>query len=87
MKRRMMKQAKFIDPSLGKAFVKQTKTIEGQWEKQIKTNEEYKKKQLYNKQPGNNELLLSKEREMFKNIYIRRLNKIHESFKTIDRRF
>ena len=43
MKRRMMKQAKFIDPSLGKAFVKQTKTIEGQWEKQIKTNEEYKK--------------------------------------------
>ena len=43
--------------------------------------------QLYDKQQGNNELLLSKEREIFKNIYIRRLNKIHESFKTIDNRF
>ena len=42
------------------------------------------KKQLYNKQPGNNELLLSKERETFKNIYNKRLNKIGELSKKID---
>ena len=32
------------------------------------------KKQLYNKQSGNNEILLSKEREIFKNIYNKRLD-------------
>ena len=44
------------------------------------------KKQLYNKQPGNNELLLSKEREIFKNIYNRRFHKIDELSKTTDYR-
>ena len=42
------------------------------------------KNQLYKKQSGNNELLLSKEREIFKNIYNERLNKIDELSKTID---
>ena len=42
------------------------------------------KKQLYNKQPDNNELLLSIEREIFKNISNWRLNKIDELSKTID---
>ena len=49
----------------------------------IKAIEE-NKKQLCNKQPGNNELLLSKEREIFKNIYNKRLNKIDQLSKIID---
>ena len=55
----MIEQAKFTYYPLGKAFEKQTKGIEDQGEKQIKAIED-NKKQLYNKQPGNNELLLSK---------------------------
>ena len=55
----MIEQAKFTYYPLGKAFEKQTKRIEDQGEKQIKAIED-NKKQLYNKQPGNNELLLSK---------------------------
>ena len=43
-----------------------------------------KKKQLYKKQPGNNELLLSKEREILKNIYNKTLDKIDELLKKID---
>ena len=50
---------------------------------EIKAIEE-NKKQLHNKHPCNNELLPSKEREIFKNIYNKRLNKIDELFKTID---
>ena len=42
------------------------------------------KKQLCNKQPGNNELLLSQKRKIFKNIYNKRLDKIEELSKTID---
>ena len=57
--RRVIKPVKFTYSSIGKAFEKQTKTIEDQGEKQIKAIED-NKKQLYNKQPGNNELLLSK---------------------------
>ena len=51
---------------------KKTKTIEYQEEKQIKLSEDNKK------QLGNNELLLSKEREIFKNIPNKRLDKIDE---------
>ena len=40
---------------------------EDQEEKQIKANEE-NKKELYNKLPGNNELLLSREKEILRNI-------------------
>ena len=36
------------------------------------------KKELDNKKPGNNEFLFSKEREIFKNIYNERLDKIDE---------
>ena len=52
-------------------------------EENIKKQNE-NKKQLYNKQPRNNELLLSKEREILKNIYNKKLNKIDELSKTID---
>ena len=55
--------------------------VEDQGKNQIKAIKD-NKKQLDNKQPGNNELLLSKEREIFKNMYKKRLNRIGElSFK------
>ena len=79
----MIEQAKFTYSSLEKVFEKQTKTIENQEEKQIKAIEK-NKKQLYNKKQDNNELLLSKERKIFKNIYNKRLNKIDELSKIID---
>ena len=79
----MTKQTKFTYTPLGKPFEKQTKTVEDQQKKIIKAIEE-NKKQLCNKQPGNNELLLSKEREIFKNIYNKRLNKIDQLSKIID---
>ena len=82
--RRGIEQAKFIYCLSGKAFEKQSKTIKDQGgENQVKAIEE-NKKQLYNKQPGNNELLLLKKREIFKNIYNKRLNKTNELAKTVD---
>ena len=63
----MIEQAKFAYSPLEKAFEKQTKTIEDQGQKQLKAIKD-NKKQLDNKQTGNNELLLSKEIEIFKNI-------------------
>ena len=51
--------------------------MKDQGEKQIKAIED-DKKQLDNKQPGNNELLVLKEREIFKNIYNKRINKMDE---------
>ena len=79
----MIGQAKFIYTPLGKAFEKQTKTIEDQGEKQIKAIKE-NKKQLYNKQPDNTELLFSKEREIFKNIFNKRHGGIDELSNTTD---
>ena len=61
--RRMIEQLNFIYSPLGKAFEKQAKTVEDQGEKQIKAIEENKKR-VYNKQQGNNKLLLSREREI-----------------------
>ena len=82
-RRQIIEQAKFAFSPLGKAFEKQTKNIEYQGEKHIKAIED-NKKQLYNKQPGNNELLFSKERKIFKNIYNKRLDKIDELSSNID---
>ena len=74
-------QAKFTYSPLGKAFEKQTKTIEDQGEKQIITIHDNKK------QPFNDDykdkLLISKEREI-KNIYNKRLDKIEELNDKID---
>ena len=68
--------------SLAKTFETQTKTIEYQGEKQIKAIED--KKQLDSKaQLDNNKLLLPKERELIKNIYDKRLNKIDQSSKKL----
>ena len=73
----MIEQAKFAYSPLEKAFEKQTKTIEDQGQKQLKAIKD-NKKQLDNKQTGNNKFLLSKEIEIFKNIYNNRRDKIDE---------
>ena len=62
---------------IGKAFEKQIKTIEYKGEKQIKTIKD-NTKELDNKQTGNTEFFFSKKREIFKNIYNERLDKIDE---------
>ena len=65
---------------MGKAFEKQIKTIEDQWEKQIDTLENLKdtNKQIVSIDNDQDKLLLSKEREIFSNIYNKRLNKIED---------
>ena len=71
---------------MGKALEKQTKTIEDQGEKQIKAIQDNKIQlvNVNNDDDYKNKLLLSKEREIFKNIYNKRLDKIEEFSKKID---
>ena len=84
----IIEQAKFTYSPLGKAFEKQTKTIKDQGEKQIKAIRD-NKEQLVNINNDDNDdyknkLLISREREIFKNIYNKRLDKIEELSKKID---
>ena len=76
----IIEQAKFSYSPLGKAFEKQTKTIEDQGEKQIKPIQDYKEQSvnINNDDDYTKKLLLSKEREIFKDIYNKRLDKIKE---------
>ena len=69
---------------MGKAFEKQIKTIEYQGQKQIDALENLKdqNKQLVN--DDEDKLLFSKEREIFTNIYNKRLDKIEELTKKIN---
>ena len=80
----IIEQVNFTYSHSGKAFEKQTRTIKDQGEKKIQDNKE----QLVhiNNDYGDykNKLLLSKEREIFKNIYNKRLDKIEELNKKID---
>ena len=69
-------QTKFAYSPLGKALEKQIKTIEDQGKKQVKAIQD--NKQLVNKDDYKDKLLLSKEREIFKDIYNKRLDKIEE---------
>ena len=78
-----IKQAKFTYFPLGKAFEKQTKIVEDQGEKQIKAIQD-NKQQLISNDDYKNKLLLSKEREIFKDIYNKRLDKIEELNNKID---
>ena len=82
----IIEQAKFTYSPLGKAFEKQIKTIEDQGEKQIDALKDLKdqNKQLDNISDYKDDLLHSKEREIFKNIYEKRLDKIEELTKKID---
>ena len=88
--KQMIQQAKFTYSPLGKAFEKQIKTIEDQGKKQIealKNLKDNKEKQIDNADHYKNKLLISKEREIFKNIYNERLDKIEELAKKIDKEF
>ena len=82
----IIEQAKFTYSPLGKAFEKQTKTIDDQGEKQVEAlgHLKYHKKRLANVNHYEDKLLLSKEREIFKNIYNKRLDKIKELTENID---
>ena len=76
--KQIIEQAKFTYSPSGKAFEKQIKTIEGQRENQVEVSENLKDR---NKQLANDyddKLLISKERETFKNICNKRLDKTEE---------
>ena len=73
----IIEQAKFTYSPLGKAFEKQTKTIEDKGEKQLKAIQD-NRKQLISDDDYENKLLISKEREIFKDIYNKRLDKLEE---------
>ena len=79
----IIEQATFTYSPLGKAFEKQTKTMEDQGEKQIKAIQD-NKQQLISNDDYKNKLLLSKEREIFKDIYNKRLDIIEELNNRID---
>ena len=82
----IIEQTKFTYSSLGKAFEKQTKTIKDQGEKQIKTIQDNKEQlvNINNDDDYKNKLLLSREIEIFKNIYNKRLGEIEELSEKID---
>ena len=74
----IIKQAKFTYSPLGKAFEKQIKTIEDLGKKQVKAIQD---KQIVNNNNNDNnnnrnEQLILKEREIFKDIYNKRLDEI-----------
>ena len=77
----IIQQAKFNYSPLGKAFEKQTKTIEDQGKKQVKAIQDNKQLVNINKNDYKDKLLLSRERE---NIYNKRLDKIEELNNKID---
>ena len=78
----MIEQAKFSCSPLGKAFEKQTNTIKDQGEKQIKAiqdkdfNKLIEKTEIYSDNDYKKELILKKEREIFKKIYNKILNQV-----------
>ena len=81
----IIQQAKFAYSPLGKTLEKQIKTIEDQGKKQVKAIQD--NKQLVNINKDDNykdKLFLSKEREIFKDIYNKRLDKIEELSTKID---
>ena len=82
-KQQIIEQAKFTYSPLGKAFEKQIKTIEDQGEKQIKAIQD-NRKQVISGNDYKNRLLISKEREIFKDIHNKRLDKIKELDNKID---
>ena len=79
----IIQQAKFNYSPLGKALEKQIKKIEDQGEKQIKTIQ-VNRKQLISGNDYKNRLLISKEKEIFKDIHNKRLDKIKELDNKID---
>ena len=81
----IIQQAKFTYSPSGKTFEKQIKTIEDQGKKQVKAIQNNKQLVSINKDDDyKNKLLLSREREIFKDIYNKRLDKIEELNNRID---
>ena len=82
----IIEQAKFTYSALGKAFQKQIKAILDQAKKTFKALENLKehKKQLVNINDYEDKLLFSKEREIFKNMHNKKLDKIEELTEKID---
>ena len=83
----IIEQTKFTYSPLGKAFEKQIKTIEDQGKKQVDALENLKdtNKQVVNiNDDYEDKLLHSKEQEIFRKIYNKRLDKIEELTKKID---
>ena len=81
----IIQQAKFAYSPLGKAFEKQVKTIEVQGKKQVEAIQDNKQLVNINKDDDyKDKLLFSKEREIFKDIYNKRLDKIEELSNKID---
>ena len=81
----IIQQAKFTYSPLGKAFEKQTETIKDQGEKQTKAIQDNQVNININKDVDyKDRLLLSKEREIFKDIYDKRLDEIEEINNEID---
>ena len=80
----IIQQAKFNYSPLGKALEKQIKTIEDQGKKQVKAIQDNKQLVNVNKDDYKNKPLHSKEREIFKDIYNKRLDKIEELSNKID---
>ena len=89
-KQQIIEQPKVTYSALGKAFQKQTKTIEDQGEKQIKEiqDKDFSKSiestKIYSDDDYKNELLLSKERKIFKDIYNERLEEIEGINEAVD---
>ena len=82
-KQQIIERAKFEYSSLGKAFEKQVKTIEDQGEKQVKAIQS-NKQQSISDIDYKDKLLISKEIEIFKDNYNKRLDKKEELNNKID---
>ena len=87
-KQQIIEQAKFEYSPLGKVFEKQTKTIEDQGEKQIKAIQDKSMERIKKYSDYDNdykkELLISKERKIFRDIYNDRLDQIEGAGNDID---
>ena len=88
--RQIIEEAKFTYCPSEKAFEKQTKIIEDQGEKQIKAIEDkdfsksIEKTKNYSEYDYKKELLLSKERKMFRDFYNDRLDQIERANYDVD---
>ena len=80
----IIQQATFNYSPLGKAIKKQIKTIKDQGEKQVEALQDNKQLVSIDKDDYKDKLLLSKEREIFKDISNKKLNKIKEMDNEID---
>ena len=82
-KQQIIEQAKFTHSPLKNIFEKQTKTIKDQVEKQIEAIQDNKKRLANINDDYKNKQLLSKEREILKDIYNEKLDRIEELVKNL----